>query len=104
MSRFDLPSLADAQHILLTGLPNRRGDATPRSSHYPRGCEMQKLGRASDQECLRLTLAFFQIDDPRQRLGLIALAEWFAAAPRSEPSEKPYPVLQDNRKPIQRRT
>jgi hypothetical protein len=65
---------------------------------------MQKLGRASDQECLRLTLAFFRINDPRQRLGLIALAEWFAAAPGSESGERPYPVLQDNRKPTRRRT
>jgi hypothetical protein len=65
---------------------------------------MQKLGRASDQECLRLMLAFFRIDDPRQRLGLIALAEWFAVASRSEPRETPHPALQDNRKPIRRRT
>jgi hypothetical protein len=65
---------------------------------------MQKLGRASDQESLRLMMAFFRIDDSRQRLGLIALAEWFAAAPGSEPRETPYPVLQDNRKPIRRRT
>ena len=63
---------------------------------------MRKLGRASDRDCLRLMLAFFRIEDPRQRLSLIALAEWFAAAQRSEPGEKPYPVLQDNRKPIRR--
>ena len=65
---------------------------------------MQKLGRASDQECLRLMLAFFRIDDPEQRLGLVALAEWFAAAARSGRPEKPQPILQDNRKPVRRRT
>jgi hypothetical protein len=68
------------------------------------GFAMQKLGRASDRECLRLMQAFFRIEEPRQRLGLISLAERFAAAPRSEPGDKPHPILQDNRKPIRRRT
>jgi hypothetical protein len=65
---------------------------------------MQKLERASDQECLRLMLAFFRIEDPGQRLGLIALAEWFAADPIAGPQEPPPPILQDNRKQIRRRT
>jgi hypothetical protein len=65
---------------------------------------MQKLERASDQECLRLMLAFFRIEDPGQRLGLIALAEWFAADPRAGPHQPPTPILQDNRKQIRRRT
>jgi hypothetical protein len=65
---------------------------------------MQKLDRASDQECLRLMLAFFRIEDPAQRLRLIALAEWFAADPSVGPRESPPPILQDNRKQIRRRT
>lgn len=64
---------------------------------------MQKLERASDQECLRLMLAFFRIDDPRQRLGLIGLAEWYAAAAQLPPRETPLPALQDNCKQIRRR-
>jgi hypothetical protein len=65
---------------------------------------MQKLERASDQECLRLMLAFFRIEDPAQRLRLIALAEWFAVDPNIEPGGSPAPILQDNRKQIRRRT
>jgi hypothetical protein len=65
---------------------------------------MQKMERASDQECLRLMLAFFRIEDPAQRLRLIALAEWFAADPSIEPGGSPPPILQDNRKQIRRRT
>jgi hypothetical protein len=65
---------------------------------------MQKLERASDQECLRLMLAFFRIEDPAKRLRLIGLAEWFAMDPSIGLSESPPPILQDNRKQIRRRT
>jgi hypothetical protein len=60
---------------------------------------MQKLDRASDQEGLRLMLAFFRINNPEQRLGLIALAECFAAAPGLARRRSRIPILQDNRKP-----
>ena len=65
---------------------------------------MPMLEQASDQECLRLMLAFFRIGDPRQRLGLIGLAEWYATAATLQPYEKPPPVLQDNLKRIRRKT
>jgi hypothetical protein len=65
---------------------------------------MQKLERASDQECLRLMLAFFRIEDPAQRFRLITLAEWFAPDPSVGPSASPVPILQDNHKQIRRRT
>jgi hypothetical protein len=100
VSRFGLSIAVATQQSFFHRLPIDTATATP----YPGGFAMQKLGRASDQECLRLMLAFFRIDDPRQRLGLIALAEWFAVASRSEPRETPRPALQDNRKPIRRRT
>jgi hypothetical protein len=65
---------------------------------------MQEQERASDQECLRLMLAFFRIADPAQRLRLIALAEYLVAASRPESREKPPPLLQDNRKQVRRGT
>jgi hypothetical protein len=65
---------------------------------------MQKLERASDQESLRLMLAFFRIENPGQRLGLIALAEWFASNTKVGPREFSAPILQDNRKQPRRRT
>jgi hypothetical protein len=99
VSRFGLSISVATQQNFSHRLPS-----TVTTTPDPGGFAMQKLGRASDQECLRLMLAFFRIDDPRQRLGLIALAEWFAAASRSEPRETPRPALQDNRKPIRRRT
>jgi hypothetical protein len=76
------------------------GNANPN----PRVFDMQKLERASDQECLRLMLAFFRIEDPAQRLRLIALAEWFAADSSVRPCESTAPIMQDNHKQIRRRT
>ena len=65
---------------------------------------MQKLERASDQECLRLMLAFFRIKDPGQRVGLIALTEWFASNSKVGQREFSAPIMQDNRKQTRRRT
>jgi hypothetical protein len=39
-----------------------------------------EFGRASDDEGLRLVLAFFKVGDPRQRKLIIDLAETFAEA------------------------
>jgi hypothetical protein len=65
---------------------------------------MQKSDRASDQEGLRLMLAFFRINSPAQRLDLIALAECFAAVPELQPRKSRPPILQDNRKPVRPKT
>lgn len=61
---------------------------------------MWRVGRATDEEGLRLMLAFFNIDDPRQRLRLIELAETYArgSAPATGANAV---VLQDN---IKRKT
>jgi hypothetical protein len=73
LSHFDLPSRIAASQISPTGPP--KWAANPSVSWRVR---MGELQRASDQESLRLVLAFFRIDDPSQRLAVITLAEWFA--------------------------
>jgi hypothetical protein len=56
---------------------------------------MWQVGRATDEEGLRMMLAFFGIDDPRQRLRLIELAE--AIAKGSVPLDGDVSLaLQDN--------
>jgi hypothetical protein len=57
-----------------------------------------KVGRASDEEGLRMMLAFFNVDDPRQRLRLIELAEAFAKGEAQASGERGI-VLQDNAQP-----
>ncbi|MEH2471900.1 hypothetical protein V1281_006912 [Nitrobacteraceae bacterium AZCC 2161] len=59
---------------------------------------MWKVGRASDAEGLRMMLAFFNIDDPRQRLRLIELAEAFARGAPLASGESAL-ALQDNAQP-----
>jgi hypothetical protein len=100
MSRFDLHSPIGAPQIWRMGLPIWQSNANPN----PRVFAMQKLERASDQECLRLMLAFFRIEDPAQRLRLITLAEWFAADSSVGPCESTAPIMQDNHTQIRRRT
>jgi hypothetical protein len=57
---------------------------------------MWRHGRASDEEGLRLMLAFFTIDDPAKRRRLIALAESFASGEASELTTNALSVVQDN--------
>ncbi|MDB5631554.1 MAG: hypothetical protein JWR49_409 [Tardiphaga sp.] len=59
---------------------------------------MWKVGRASDEEGLRMMLAFFNIADPRQRLRLIELAEAFARGAPLASGESAL-TLQDNAQP-----
>jgi hypothetical protein len=56
---------------------------------------MWLVGRATDEEGLRLMLAFFKIDEPRQRLRIIELAEAFARGTAPVDGEAAL-ALQDN--------
>jgi hypothetical protein len=64
---------------------------------YPGEFAMGELQRASDQESLRLVLAFFRIDDPSQRLAVITLAEWFADEACSGPRGSSPPFSRHDR-------
>ena len=58
---------------------------------------MWRVGRASDQEGLRLMLAYLQISDPALRKQVIRLAEKFAGHP--QPMLIP-DLAQDNAAPV----
>ena len=56
---------------------------------------MWELGRASDNDALRLVVAFLQIHEPERRLELIKLAEYFQSISERLPRQKPA-LSQDN--------
>jgi hypothetical protein len=57
------------------------------------GLRLWRVGRASDQEGLRLMLAYLQIADPELRKEIVRLAEKFAGLP--QPTLIPT-IAQDN--------
>lgn len=60
------------------------------------GLRLWRVGRASDQEGLRLMLAYLQIPDPELRKQIVRLAERFAGHP--QPTLIPT-IAQDNVEP-----
>jgi hypothetical protein len=57
---------------------------------------MWRNGRASDEEGLRLMLAFFTIDDPAKRRQLIELAESFSSGEAPSLTKGALSLVQDN--------
>lgn len=57
---------------------------------------MWRNGRASDEEGLRLMLAFFTIDDPAKRRRLIELAESFSSGEAPALTTGVLSLVQDN--------
>jgi hypothetical protein len=57
---------------------------------------MWRIGRASDEEGLRLMLAFFTIDDPAKRRQLIGLAESFSSGEAPALTAGALCLVQDN--------
>jgi hypothetical protein len=57
---------------------------------------MWEFGRASDEEALRLVLAFLKIMDFERRAEIILMAERYQTESKPPPHRPPYRVQQDN--------